>query len=86
MYTEDFPSCCGATIYHNFSGGINNFLLDKKTKEHLYLAITEKTQTKAIAAFKLAGWIPVRRFRSNRLTLWINPIAKKRKKLIKHKK
>lgn len=80
---EEFPSCCGATIVHDLSRGISSEILSRTGRNHLLLAITEISQLKAISQLKKAGWVPVRKFRNNRLTLWINPVNKKINKRIK---
>lgn len=75
MLAEGFPSCCGATILHYLGVGVTKKEAQRhyRTDMHIALAITEKSQRNAIEVFKELGWVPIRRFRNRRLTLWISP-------------
>ena len=72
MYTSGFPSCCGASIIHNFDYDIPvrraNFNHPRGT---IIVAITARDQTLAIKSLRKIGFKPVRKFRNNRLTLWV---------------
>lgn len=88
MNVSGFPSCCGADILHNFDYDrpVRKTDFTKPAYGGIMVAITSNDQTTAIKSLKKLGFKPVRKFRHNRLTLWVLGGKDIKKKVIRKRK